>query len=238
MPRISIITINKNNAAGLKRTVESVRMQTYTDFEYIVVDGLSNDDSINIIHQNKDIIHQSLIEEDRGIYEAMNKGMRMAKGDYLLFLNSGDELVDANVLQNAAMKMSNTVLYYGNMIISENGKERTGFMPESISALHLYKDTLWHPVTFIKSEFLKQNDISYDENFKIAGDYDLFVKLILKYKVSIKHLGMTISKFYNDGLSSRTDMKMQLQNERYISQKKYFNPLMLFVFRLYSKLRN
>ena len=94
--KLSIVTVNLNNADGLLKTIESVASQTFTDFEYIIVDGASTDESLNIIcqYENVPMSHfQWISEPDSGIYQAMNKGIRMAKGEYLLFLNSGDYFV-------------------------------------------------------------------------------------------------------------------------------------------------
>ena len=88
--KLSIITINRNNAAGLRRTIESVVSQTYTEFEYIIIDGASTDESVDVIKEYADKITFWVSEPDNGIYNAMNKGILKAKGEYLLFLNSGD----------------------------------------------------------------------------------------------------------------------------------------------------
>ena len=94
-----IITINYNDAAGLKKTIDSVINQTYTEFEYIIIDGGSSDSSLQIIKENANQINYWVSETDKGIYNAMNKGIEAAKGEYLLFLNSGDYLLDSLVLK-------------------------------------------------------------------------------------------------------------------------------------------
>ena len=99
MKTISIITVNYNNCQGLERTVNSVARQTYTDVEYIVVDGGSTDKSVDIIKQNENIISFWVSEKDNGIYNAMNKGVSFSHGEYLLFLNSGDYFADKEVLE-------------------------------------------------------------------------------------------------------------------------------------------
>ncbi|MDR2910496.1 MAG: glycosyltransferase [Bacteroidales bacterium] len=94
--KLSIITINLNNVAGLQKTIESVVKQTFTDYEYIVIDGGSTDGSADIIKQHANKITYWVSEPDKGIYNAMNKGIRVAKGEYCLFLNSGDWLINSN----------------------------------------------------------------------------------------------------------------------------------------------
>ena len=100
MPQLSIITINYNNLAGLQKTFESVFNQTFQDFEYIVIDGGSTDGSKELIEQYHDKIDYWVSEPDSGIYNAMNKGIVRANGEYLQFLNSGDSLLGENILKN------------------------------------------------------------------------------------------------------------------------------------------
>ena len=97
-PKLSIITINLNNAAGLRKTIESVVNQTFTDYEYLIIDGGSTDGSVEVIKEFADKITYWVSEPDKGIYNAMNKGILKARGEYLQFLNSGDWLVDNEVL--------------------------------------------------------------------------------------------------------------------------------------------
>jgi glycosyltransferase involved in cell wall biosynthesis len=238
MPFFSIITINLNNAIGLKKTIESVVSQTFTDVEYIVIDGDSTDASIETIKNFEKKISYWISEKDNGIYNAMNKGVRKATGKYLLFLNSGDMLADKEVLQRVAETKPAADLVYGNMLILEsNGKIREGVMPEILNQMHLLRDTLWHPVTFISRKVFADNGY-YDEQFKIAGDYEFFLNLILKRRSSYKHLPITISIFDNNGISASAANKKLLADERLRAQKRYFNPLLLGLFRLYSHIRS
>jgi len=150
--KLSIITINRNNAKGLQKTMESVFMQTFTEFEYVVVDGLSTDNSIVTIknfekhltqQQNNQILQSFrwISEPDTGVYQAMNKGIKMASGDYLLFLNSGDFLVDKRVIENVFGKEQIADILYGRCNVSDKGKVIwTSNPPLEISAIDLYED--------------------------------------------------------------------------------------------------
>ena len=129
---LSIITINKNNGSGLKKTIESVISQTYTGAEYIVIDGNSNDDSKKIIESFKNKINFSLSEEDSGIYEAQNKGIAKARGKYLLFLNSGDVLANENILQTITPLLKEKSFYYGDLILQKEGKQETHSAPKKM----------------------------------------------------------------------------------------------------------
>ena len=125
MAKISIITINYNDKYGLSRTIDSVLNQTYEDFEYIVIDGNSNDGSKEILKNHDLSIDYWVSEPDSGIYNAMNKGIRVAKGDYLLFLNSGDYLCDNDTIHNVAKEIDGGKdLYYGNAIFKRDTLER------------------------------------------------------------------------------------------------------------------
>src|SRR5690349_12935935 len=104
-PKLSIITVNLNNRAGLEKTILSVKRQTNRDFEYIVVDGASTDGSAELIKLHGDVISKSLSEKDAGIYDAMNKGIQMASGDYLQFLNSGDTLFQPATISEVLPKL-------------------------------------------------------------------------------------------------------------------------------------
>ena len=119
--KLSIITINRNNATGLEKTMQSVVSQTFKEFEYIVVDGASKDGSVEVIKElGTEIAHlQWVSEPDSGIYNAMNKGIRMASGDYIQILNSGDCLAAADVTERmlkALEEKGNPTILYGNMV--------------------------------------------------------------------------------------------------------------------------
>jgi len=100
MFNLSIITVNLNNEVGLSKTIESVQNQTYRDYEYIIIDGGSIDGSLNILNEYSQIFTHWVSEPDSGIYDAMNKGIKFAKGEWIIFMNSGDFFANKNVLEN------------------------------------------------------------------------------------------------------------------------------------------
>ena len=114
MPKISIITVNKDNAVGLKKTIDSIVNQIYTDYEWIVIDAASKDGSVELIKQYQEHISYWVSEPDGGIYAGMNKGIAHANGEYLIFLNSGDTFADAKVLQHTFL-LHLYLLYVGRM---------------------------------------------------------------------------------------------------------------------------
>jgi glycosyltransferase involved in cell wall biosynthesis len=219
--KLSIITINLNNCKGLAETVNSISIQTFSDFEYIIIDGGSSDGSMEVIKDNQHRIKKWISEKDHGIYHAMNKGIRMAEGDHLLFLNSGDSLASPDILEKIFSTPVTADILYGNMIINENGEQRHGQMPHHLSRRHMVRDTLWHPVSFIRRKLFIDNGM-YDESLKIAGDYDFFLRSIFIDNVTTRHIDETISVFHTDGISSAPANRAQLLKERYDIQLRYF----------------
>ena len=212
MPILSIITINFNNAIGLEKTINSVTSQLFHDYEYLVIDGGSNDGSVDIIKRQKKINYW-VSERDGGIYDAMNKGILKATGRYLLFLNSGDFLCD-NVLQHVFDENQRNDIIYGNMKINwGESKITAGYMPNKITIEHMVKDTLWHPISFIKKELFDKFGL-YNTNYKIVADYDFFFKTIIMNKVSTCHLNLFITEYNVEGLSSLPSNKKQEKIER------------------------
>lgn len=238
MPKISIITINYNDAEGLLKTMLSVNEQSYTDFEHLIIDGLSTDHSLEIIEQNKMPFTHWISEKDKGIYDAQNKGIEKAKGEYLLFLNAGDYLVNETVLQKIAPHLQGIDLLYGDMqTCNALGEISHLKMHPKATKKVLYADTIWHPVSFFKRELFEKFG-NYDLGLKIVSDYDLYCRFILRHKISSRYVPIEVAVFDTTGVSSTPEKREQLKAERRIVQNRYFNPALLFLFRLYSKIRS
>ena len=221
MPLLSIITINFNNAEGLKKTMESVFSQSFNDFEYLIIDGGSTDASVEIIKQNKKINYW-ISEKDNGIYDAMNKGILKSFGNYLLFLNSGDYLCE-NVLGKVFSETHTEDILYGNMKINWGGNNITdGIMPNKITLEHLVKDTLWHPVSFIKKELFNKFGL-YNTDYEIVADYEFFFKNIIINKSSNVHLNYFITEYNVEGFSSLPTNKVKEKAERLKVIKTYLS---------------
>lgn len=172
--KLSIITINYNNKHGLQKTINSVISQIYKEFEWIIIDGGSTDGSKELIEQYTDYITYWVCEPDKGIYNAMNKGIEVAKGEYLLFLNSGDYLVSVYTLEHVLCKSFQADIVYGNLLYDKKKVERApGFHNDYIACIDLIKGTLFHPSTFIKRELFEKYGY-YDETLKIVADWKFF----------------------------------------------------------------
>jgi glycosyltransferase involved in cell wall biosynthesis len=238
MIKLSVITVCRNDKDGLERTLQSVVSQTFSDFEYIVIDGGSTDGSVEIIGKFEPGITRWMSENDKGTYDAMNKGIALARGEYCLFLNAGDFLADRRTLENVFAYGYHEDILYGDMILMKgSGESLPKVSPKKITLRRMLADTLWHPVSFIKRSLFTDFG-TYDLRFRIVADYEFFLRVLIGKKVSRKHIPIAISVFDETGISSNMKYREQLIRERKEAQDSYFNPLLLFCFRLYSKWRN
>lgn len=226
MKKLSIITICLNENNRIRRTIESVMSQNFSDIEYLVIDGGSSDGTAEIVDQYKNRLAYFVSEKDDGIYNAMNKGIERSTGEYLLFLNGGDYLYNNDVLKNIFYKEFNKDIIYGDLVL-ENTLERKSFEDFIISDRHLFNYYLPHPACFVK-KYLFTKYGYYNEDYKIAGDYEFFLRVIKKYKATIMYISKIVSVYNEDGISSNHKyLKLQMR-ERRRAQKKYFNILFLF----------
>ena len=215
---ISIITINYNNAKGLQKTIQSVIHQTYKGFEYIVVDGNSSDQSREIINENakisSDILLKWISEPDNGIYNAMNKGIRMASGKYLLFLNSGDWLADNNVIELVMPYLKGEYeIVSGELVLVKNAKESIQLVPpQAVNLNYCIHSGLTHPNTFIKKDLFKKYGY-YNEQNKIVSDWEFFLIVCGLKKCKYQVIPVLISFFVMDGISVQNDALLKYETK-------------------------
>lgn len=222
MKLITIITINYNNASGLKETIRSVVSQTYNEYEYIIIDGASTDESRDIIKEYQHSIDFWCSEKDLGIYNAMNKGIQKSTGKYLLFLNSGDVLNDYAVLSDVCFFLKDKDILYGDLIfIDENQSETIFIYPDSLTVDYFLERSLGHPATFIRRELFSA--YLYTENLRVVSDWEFFVKKIVLEGCSYQHIKRTISKFDTTGVSS---LSTECNRERELVLKQLFSPML------------
>ena len=199
---ISIITVNLNNDKGLKKTIGSVLMQEGISFEFIVMDGGSVDNSVQFIRENEKNFQYWTSERDGGIYAAMNKGLKKAQGDYVLFLNSGDSLSRPNILQEIQplLEGSPDILSCGLMVENEKGGHDQRFPLPSYTYQNIFHCSLSHQSTLIKRS-LFQTWGTYDEGFRIAADWEFWLRIAaspLQYRRS----PLILSKMEKEGLGA------------------------------------
>lgn len=200
--KLSIITINYNDAKGLQKTIESVKRQTYKDFEYIVVDGDSSDGSIDIIKKYDKYINKWVSEPDTGIYNAMNKGARMATCNYLLFLNSGDFLYSDSILEDLFKFKFCEDIVSCNLLLYNDKNQFIQCPPPNITLYTFTGGSLPHPSTLIKKSIFNKCS-GYNENFKIISDWCFFIEALIVHNCSYKIIPITLSVFNCFGISSR-----------------------------------
>lgn len=237
--KVSIITVCYNNESTIKDTIESVLEQSYQDIEYIIVDGASTDNTIPVINSYKDRISKFVSEPDEGMYEAMNKGIRMASGDVIGILNADDFFSADDVIENivGAFKNSNTDAVLGdvqfvkpgntNKIVryysSEKfhpGSFKFGFMPA-------------HPGFYVKGEYFEQLGY-YKEDYKIASDYELLIRFLYRYNISYKYIKKPIVTMRTGGVSNKSIKSRILLNREILGACKE-NNIKTNLLNIYSK---
>ena len=224
--KLSIITINYNNAEGLRKTLASVAAQTYREIEHIIVDAASTDGSVDVIHEyeslNRSSVHPLTIiwssKKDKGIYNGMNVGIKKATGDYIQILNSGDILAsdDVTARMAAALESSNplnsnplipngTAILYGNMLKDYgNGKivrDTCGggmYTPESF--LYFYNGTLNHDCAYIRRDLFEKYGL-YNEDMKICSDWEWYVRAIVLGEEKPVYTNIDVTIFDMNGIS-------------------------------------
>jgi glycosyltransferase involved in cell wall biosynthesis len=214
MPIISIVTINRNNGAGLRSTLFSVVSQTFGDYEYIVVDGASSDDSLQILDQFSDSVDLLIAEPDNGIYYAMNKGLEASSGDYIIFLNSGDFLATPHVLSLMALSTPQYDVVYGNIaIIKKTGLELIK-TPERIQFSTLYQHNLPpHPSLLARRELYLDQGM-FDVSYSVTADVLAISRIFADPQVSYTKVDSVIAIFDHSGISSLDASALMIYRER------------------------
>lgn len=202
MLKLSIITVCYNNLEGLKRTYDSIVCQTARkEFEWLIIDGNSNDGTKDFLEAHSAEIDLWVSEPDSGIYNAMNKGIRMASGEYLLFMNSGDILASKTIIDEVIPYLDGTGIIYGDQKIfnPNTGKPDMYCVPSKFTLVDFVTDTIPHQCAFIRSDIHKSNP--YSEDYKIVSDKLFFAQQIVQNGVTQKKIPIYVSVFYFDGIS-------------------------------------
>lgn len=202
-PTLSVITIVYNNVKDIERTLLSVINQKYDAIEYIVIDGGSTDGTVDIIKKHEEKISKWVSESDKGIYNAMNKGLKMATGDYVLFMNSGDEIYDLNTVSNIFSHEPNADIYYGETEMFNDDWESLGTrrhkVPEKFTWRSFkYGMSISHQAIYIRREITEP----YDEHYKLSADIDWILKAARKAK-KIVNTHQYVAKYLVGGMSKK-----------------------------------
>lgn len=223
---LTIITINRNNASGLKKTMQSVHDQSFKDFEYVVVDGASTDGSVEVIEGFVSAFGNRLkwiSEPDKGIYCAMNKGIRMAGGDYVEFLNSGDCLASNDVVGKMMDTLENGLfpsILYGNMIkVFPDGHRFKDlcFAGKEISFLGFYTGTLNHSPAYIRKSLFEKYGM-YDESLRIVSDWKWYLNAIIFGEEKPVYADIDVSLFDMTGISETNKELDKAERKKVLSE--------------------
>ncbi len=211
--KLSIITVNRNNKDGLEKTIRSVIRQTSHDYEYIIIDGASTDGSPEIIRNYEENITYWISEPDTGIYNAMNKGIRKAQGDYCLFLNSGDWLYEKDVLEKIAPHLDMKTPIISCRIMRDDAPE--GLTARRYNIFTAVSIGLPHQATFIARHLFHTFGM-YDETYRIRSDSSFFFKTIILNKIPYLIIDIPIAFFDGSGISSTNQELMKKEFTRFI----------------------
>lgn len=220
MVKLSIVTINKDNAEGLEKTIKSIINQSYSDFEYIIIDGASKDSSVDVIKNHENKITYWISEPDNGIYNAMNKGIKVAQGEYVIFMNSGDIFIDNNVLSNVFFEERRADILAGYVVFNKK-KKRQETLPDNITFFYFMKSMVWHQSTFTKRTLFEELG-GYDEDLKISSDWKFALLAICLYNKSIEIIKHNIVLVDATGISCQDSSLPIMHQERHDTMKKYF----------------
>lgn len=201
--KLSIVTICFNNLSGFKITAESITRQSWKDFEWIVIDGGSTDGTREYINGMKVKPDYWVSEKDNGIYDAMNKGLTKANGQYTLFLNGGDCFYNDHILEDIFATPSDADVIYGDLAFVSNGIGEIYHYPDELNIYFLLQKSLGHPACFFKTKSIKEIG-GYDTMLKICSDWKVFVQFYINGK-TFEHKPICVAKFDINGISSNND---------------------------------
>ena len=223
--RLSIITINCNNASGLETTLRSVLSQTFKEFEYIIIDGASTDGSVEVIkkYDSQFAYLKWVSEPDKGIYNAMNKGIRMASGEYIQILNSADCLAEPDVTERMLAtleKAGEPSILYGNMIkCFPDGRKMVDkcFAGQEITMMGMYTGTLNHDPVYIRRNLFEKYGY-YDESLKIVSDWKWYLQALVFGGEKPKYVDMNVTLFDMTGISETNKELDRAERKRVLEQ--------------------
>jgi glycosyltransferase involved in cell wall biosynthesis len=218
MNKITIITINFNDAIGLQNTMESVLYQSSSNFDYIVIDGGSQDESLEVIKSHQKKLHFWVSEKDRGIYNAMNKGVKQVKTEYVLFLNSGDTFYSKNVISHLEKLVSEASkdLIYGNLNILATTPYIKNYV-DTFTFRYFLKESLPFPASLIKKSLIEKVGY-FDENLKIIADWKFYLQIFSCFKIDYFHTQEVLVNFDLKGISSNSPDLIKFEKQKVLSE--------------------
>ena len=230
MPRISVVSVVRNVAHCVGNMLESVNEQTFGDVEHVIVDGASTDGTLELIRAQGRRLGPVLSEPDGGIYEAMNKGIRLATGDVLFFLNGDDRFCDRDVLKDIAAHFAEDPaleLVYGDLLWNVNGKLVRRRQPDSITPEYLASTTVLHQTVFAARGVFERTQ-GFSQRYRVVSDYEWMLKVFLRERVACRHVPRDIAVMDTGGVSWTS----KWERERLRVMREYFTPLQILRHRV------
>lgn len=237
--KISLITVSYNSAATIKDTIDSIRSQDYPDIEYIVVDGNSKDNTVEILKENTSLIDRWISEPDKGIYDAMNKALKLATGEVVGILNSDDFYSSNQIISQvaAAFQDPTTDAVFGDLVFVD---------PRNLKkVVRKYSSANWnpkkfargfmpaHPTFFVRRKFYEQFGL-FKTDYRIAADYELLIRFLYVHKLRYKYLPITMVNMRKGGVSSNGIKSNIILNNEIIRGCRE-NGISTNVFKVYPK---
>lgn len=233
MAKYTIITINYNNGKELRNTIESVTNQTFRDVEYIVVDGGSTDNSVEVIKEYADRIDFWISERDKGVYNAMNKGLSHAHGEYVNFMNSGDSFHSPRVLEDIDRQIGDADILFGNVFNPGSGRRYGGIKAGSeVTFLTLKKEILCHQGTFYRRAIFDRHP--YDESLKLIADWKVNVQAIVLDNCKVKVVDTVVANYDLTGMSS-TQGKLHAEERQRVMSELFPERILMDYEHLYTE---
>lgn len=231
--KVSVVTVCLNSGKLLEKAINSVLSQNYKNIEYIIIDGGSLDNTLNIIKKYESRISRWFSEKDKGVFDAMNKGINASTGDILYFLNSDDYLENESTIEKAVdfLKQERDADFiYGDIKYYDPLRNRIWRKryPDFISRHYFLMNSIGHPATFFRSSCFKKAGF-YNPDLKIAGDFEWFLRALYKIGLKAVHIRLTICVFRLGGFSSHASYAEKHLKEVRDAQKPYFNSLEIWL---------
>ena len=227
LPVLSVITVVYNNVTDIEHTVLSVINQTYPHIQYIVIDGGSTDGTIDVIKKYNGRLAKWLSEKDNGIYDAMNKGLALATGDYVIFMNSGDEFYAPDTVEKVFALADNADIYYGETEMLDSNRNSLGRRRHQAPEQFTYNSfrygmSVSHQAIYIKRSLTEP----YDENYRLSADIDWILKAVKKASV-IVNTRMYVAKYLVGGMSKKKHRQSLIERFNIFSKHYGFIPNLL-----------
>ena len=219
-PLISIVTISYNTFSTIESTILSVINQTYPNIEYIIIDGGSTDGTIDIIKKYADKISYWVSEPDKGIYDAMNKGINKATGEWIIFMNTGDKFATENVLIDMVMEITPTIDILRANIIRRYKKFdviSTGIIKQEPTIIDMINNTFHHQSTLIRRKLFIKYGL-YSTKYKLCSDWKFFFDCTILHKVKSKYINYNAAIFMMGGISNTNYTQYIKEREDYLSE--------------------